>query len=114
MERIRQKGCKLLRIGGIANHIHVFVDIHPKIAMADLAAEIKRVSSLWIKQSRLFPYFEGWGKEYFGFSKSESDRYKVIEYIKNQKDHHRMITFEDEIKHMLSEEGMAWDERMLT
>ena len=111
---LKNKNCQLLRIGGIANHIHVFVDIHPRIAKADLAAELKRLSSLWMKQSGLFPLFEGWGKEYFGFSKSLSDKQKVIEYIKNQKTHHQVYSFEDEIKGMVSEEGMEWDERMLT
>ena len=109
-----KKNCKLLRIGGIANHIHVFVDIHPKISKAHLAAEIKRVSSLWMKESGLFPEFEGWGNEYFGFSKSLSDKERVINYIKRQKEHHYNITFEEEIKRIVDEEGIEWNEYMLT
>lgn len=113
-KEIEKRRCKLLRIGGIPNHIHVFVDIHPKIAQSDLAGELKRTSSIWMKQSGLFPEFEGWGKEYFGFSKSLGDKHKVIEYIKNQKGHHGMVSFEDEIKSLVREEGMEWDEHMLT
>ena len=67
-----------------------------------------------MKQSGLFPLFEGWGNEYFGFSKSLRDKNQVIEYIKNQKIHHKIITFEEEIKSIVEEEGIIWDERMLT
>ena len=111
---LENKRCKLLRIGGIANHIHIFVDIHPNVSMSNIAGEIKRVSSLWMKQCGLFPDFEGWGKEYFCFSKSFTDKHMVIEYIKNQKQHHTKLSFEDEIKRILHEEGMEWDDKMLT
>ena len=111
---LKERKCKLLRIGGIENHIHILVDIHPQIAMADLAKEIKRVSSLWMKQSGLFPNWEGWGKEYFGFSKSLADKNKVIEYIKNQKTHHKRESFDDEIRRMVEDEGMVWEDEMLT
>ena len=106
--------CKLLRIGGIPNHIHLLVDIHPSVSQAKLAGEIKRLSSVWMSGSGLFPYFEGWGKEYFGFSKSLSDKNTVIEYIKNQKEHHKFCSFEDEIRKMVSDEGIEWDDSLLT
>ena len=111
---LHERRCKLLRIGGIPNHIHVFVDIHPGISMSSLAGELKRLSTLWMKQSLLFPEFEGWGREYFGFSKSLSDKNTVIEYIKNQKEHHRICTFEDEIRELVSEEGLDWQDYLLT
>ena len=111
---LKEKRCKLLRIGGISNHIHIFVDLHPTMSMARLAGELKRVSSLWMKQSGLFPEFEGWGNEYFGFSKSAFDKNIVIEYIKNQKIHHGTVSFEDEIRGLIKEEGIEWDDNMLT
>lgn len=64
---LKDKNCKLLRIGGIENHIHLFVDIHPKVAKADLAAELKRLSSIWMKQSGLFPFLKGGVKNTLGF-----------------------------------------------
>lgn len=106
--------CKLIRIGGIPNHIHLLVDIHPSISKAKLAGEIKRLSSIWMKQNGMFPNFDKWGNEYFGFSKSYSDKNKVIEYIKNQKIHHFNISFDEEIKNMIHLEGMEWDEKLLT
>lgn len=113
-KQCEQRHCKLIRIGGIPNHIHLLVDIHPSIAMSKLAGELKRLSSLWMKDSGLFPEFEGWGNEYFGFSKSQKDKMIVLEYIKNQKIHHSSHSFEDEILKMVEDEGLNWDARLLT
>lgn len=110
---LTERKCKLLRINGTPNHIHIFVDIHSSIPLAKLAGEIKRISSLWMKQSNLFPEFEKWGKEFFGFSKSVNEKNFVINYIKNQKAHHHCISFEDEIKSLVNEEGIEWDGRMM-
>ncbi|MCH5214958.1 MAG: transposase [Muribaculaceae bacterium] len=109
---VSDKKCKLLRIGGIENHVHIFVDIHPLISIASLIGEIKRQSSIWMRSSNLFPEFEGWGREYFVFSKSLSDKNVVIEYIKNQKNHHAAFTFEDEIKGMVIQEGGVWEDSL--
>ena len=111
---LKQKNCKLIRIGGIENHIHLLVDLHPSISMASIAGEIKRLSSLWMNQSGLFPGFSRWGKEYFCFSKSPEDKEKVINYIKNQKEHHKKESFDDEIKRIMNEEGFVWEDNLLT
>ncbi len=108
------KKCHLLRIGGIENHIHIFVDIHPTISVAQLAGELKRKSSLWMKQSGLFPGFEGWGKEYFAFSKSANERNTTIEYIKRQREHHNKVSFENEIMTMSLLSCAEWKDEMLT
>ena len=113
-KQTKELNCKLLRIGGIENHIHIFVDLHPKVSAATYAGEIKRLSSLWMKQSGMFPKFDKWGREYFGFTKSMGDKNKVIEYIKNQKSHHCSMSFENEMEEIVKEEGIEWDERKLT
>ena len=111
---IDSRKCRLLRIGGIENHIHIFVDVHPSVGIADLVGEIKRKSSLWMKRSGMFPAFEGWGREYFSFSKSQTDKSTVIEYIKNQRVHHGRQSFEDELEEMAHNEGIAWIDGLLT
>ena len=50
----------------------------------DVVREIKKNSSNWMKQSGLFPDFDGWGKEYFAFARSRESIDAVIEYIKGQ------------------------------
>ena len=108
------RNCKLIRIGGIENHIHIFVDIHPAVAVAELAGELKRKSSLWMKRSGMFPGFEGWGKEYFAFSKSVNDKNATIDYIKRQREHHGRVSFEEEIKSISILSGFDWKDELLT
>lgn len=110
---LEDRKCKLLRISGIPNHVHIFVDLHPTVCIADIAREMKRKSSLWMKKSGLFPDFAGWSEDYFAFSKSAADRDTVINYIKNQKEHHGVCGYEDEIRQLSYLSGKAWDERYL-
>ena len=111
---ITKRKSKLLRINGKPNHIHILADIHPSLSLAELIAELKRESSKWMKTSGLFPCFEGWGKEYFATSKSISDKHIVIEYIKNQVEHHRFHTFEEEMSKLFHDNGWNWDDRPLS
>ena len=111
---LTEQQCRLLRIGGIANHLHILIDLHPTVSMAKLMENMKRNSSMWMKKSGMFPLFEGWGKEYFSFSKSQEEKEKIIKYIMNQKEHHLTNTFEDELKTIIREEKMEWDDLLLT
>ncbi|MGM9799767.1 MAG: IS200/IS605 family transposase [Muribaculaceae bacterium] len=100
-----QSGCYLLRIGGIPNHIHILLDLSPLISLSDLVKKIKQQSSNWMKESSLFPEFEGWGREYGAFSVSLSHKDSVIEYIKSQQEHHKVVSFEDEYKQICRKNG---------
>ena len=111
---LKGNNCTLIRIGGIENHIHLLVDIHPSISLANLIAEIKRKTSYWMKRSGLFPHFKGWAKEYFAFSKSQEQKDVVINYIKNQKQHHKGVVYDEEIKMMVVSEGLAWEDICLS
>ena len=107
---LNNKRCRLLRINGMPNHIHIFVDIHPTVALSQLVADIKRESSRWMKSCGLYPNFDKWAKEYFATSKSVADKITVIEYIKNQEKHHMRVPFEDEIREMFAENNWEWNE----
>ena len=98
---INEHNCRLIRMNGIANHIHILLQLHPTVALSDLMREIKRSSSIWLKnQCEKFPFFEGWGKEYAAFTCSYKDQGNIINYIKSQEIHHQIVTFEDEIEKM--------------
>lgn len=111
---IKNNNCRLLRINGTVNHIHLLVNLSPSIALADFVALIKRSSSIWLKSNPNFKNFDGWGREYFATSISMSESPGVIEYIKNQEEHHFGVTYEDELKIHISSAGMTWDEHCLT
>ncbi len=108
---LRNKKSHLYRINGIENHIHLLTDMHPSLAPADLVRDIKTASSLWIKHSNIFPTFVGWSEGYGSFTCSYHDLDRLIEYIKNQQNHHKKVTFEEEYRIILLEAGITPDER---
>jgi REP element-mobilizing transposase RayT len=108
---IKHKNSHLYRINGVENHLHILTDLHPSIAPADFIREVKVSSSLWMKSSDLFPAFKGWAVGYGSFTCSYRDIDRLIEYIKNQQEHHRKMTFEEEYRILLLEYGITPDER---
>ena len=110
---LKNKNCHLYRIGGITDHIHIVTSLHPAISLASLIKDIKLASSEHIKAFQLFPKFNGWQVGYGSFTYSFMDKDKLIEYVKNQEEHHATISFLDELKELLKEHGIEYDERYL-
>ena len=111
---VKSRGCRLYRINGIGNHVHMLIELAPTVALSDLVRDIKQGSSKWAKQQVYFPQFSGWGKEYGAFSCSCRDKEAIIHYIKNQREHHKVKTFEDEYKGLLELSGIEWNDKRLT
>ena len=110
---IKNKKCKLYRINGVEDHIHIFSDLHPSISLSDYIKDIKVASSIWMKECGRFPKFEGWQDGYGAFTYSIREKDMIINYIKNQKEHHKSETFFDEYKRLLIENGIEFDEKYL-
>lgn len=103
---LKNKKCKLYRINGMPDHIHIFCDLHPNVNLSNLVKDIKIATNLWMKESGLFPDFIGWQEGYGAFTYSLKDKATVINYIKKQKHHHKTETFDDEFKKLLTEHGI--------
>jgi REP element-mobilizing transposase RayT len=103
----------LYRIGGVEDHIHILSSLHPTVALADFIKNIKVASSKWIKEERVFPEFETWQEGYAALTFSLPEKDRLIEYVKAQEEHHRVIAFLDEYREMLRKAGMELDERYL-
>ena len=110
---IKNKQCKLYRINGMEDHIHIFSDLHPAVSLSDYIKDIKVASSIWMKACGKFPKFEAWQEGYGAFTYSIKEKDKIINYIKNQKEHHKTETFHDEFKRLLIENGIEFDEKYL-
>ena len=110
---IQNKKCKLYRINGVEDHIHIFCDLHPTVALADLVKDIKVASNLWMKESGKFPDFIGWQDGYGAFTYNIRERDMIINYVKKQKEHHKKETYYDEFKRLLIENGIEFDEKYL-
>ncbi len=105
--------CKLLRIGGIPNHIHMLIELHPSVALSVLMQNVKSHTSAWLKKDGRFSHFDGWAGEYYAATVSASFKDAVIEYIKSQPEHHKRVSFDDEFAEICRESGQICDERDL-
>ena len=103
----------LYKIGGTENHIHILSDLHPTVCLSDYIKEIKTGSNQWMKKTGNFPLFESWAEGSCSLTYSINEKNVLINYIKNQKEHHKTITFEDEFRQLLAENGIEWDESYL-
>ncbi len=108
---LRNKNCKLYRINGTDNHLHILTDIHPSLALASVIRDIKVSSSIWIKEKRLFPSFDGWAEGYAAFTCAFMDLGRLNEYIVKQREHHLKKSFEHEYRLLIMESGIMIDER---
>jgi REP element-mobilizing transposase RayT len=110
---IKNKRGTLYRINGIEDHVHILSDLPPTIALADYLKDIKVASSLWMKQSGDFPLFNAWGEGYAAFTYAFKEKETLINYIKNQQEHHKKESLEGELRRLFEEHGIEWDERYL-
>lgn len=100
-----------IQVGGMDNHAHAFISAKPKVAPSEIAQHIKGESSKWIHET--FPDLKGfaWQDGFGVFSVSKSNVADVVGYIKNQREHHKKQTFEDEYISLLKLKGIDFDER---
>ena len=101
------KQCHVYRINSMPDHIHLCVEVHPTIAVSEFVKVLKQETSKWMRSNRSwFPWFDGWANGYAAFTYSALERPSVIEYIKNQKEHHKVKSFRQEYEEWLQEMGM--------
>ena len=106
-----QVGGRPIVVNGMPDHVHVLTYLPPKVAVSDVLRDLKAWSSKWVHTT--FPGNEAfaWQAGYAGFSVSKSNLEQVRDYIANQKDHHRAVSFQDEYLAFLRRHGIAFDER---
>ena len=107
---INNKGAHLYRIGGMPDHLHLFVSLPVTLAMSKFVQELKISTSKWLKANPNFPLFDGWSKEYAGFSYNLRDKNMIVGYIAKQKEHHQHKTFAEEYRNILTENGISIQE----
>jgi len=110
---LKNKNCHGYIINGVEDHIHIVTHIHPTIALASLVKDLKTSSTKWIKENGIFKDFPGWQAGYGAFTYSAKDKDRLIEYVKNQKEHHRIKSFTEEDIELLIEHGISFDEKYL-
>jgi putative transposase len=103
-------GFKILAAGGTANHIHLLIGLPTSLTLAEVIQKLKANSSRWFGENGV--QFE-WQKGYGAFSVSPSLLTTVQAYIRNQVEHHRKRSFEEEFRALLQKSGIAYDAERL-
>ncbi len=108
---VRGLGGTLLAGNGPEDHIHLAAILPHTRTIADVLRDVKSNSSGWIRDE--FPSLtgSGWQDGYSAFSVSQSVMPKVVQYIRDQKQHHRKMTFEEEITRLLKQHGIDFNPR---
>lgn len=102
-----------LIVGGVEDHVHVLCRMSRTITVADLVRELKRDSSKWIKgKDELLADFH-WQDGYGAFSISPSHVETLRTYIANQEEHHKTVSFQDELRRIMQKYGVEYDERFV-
>lgn len=101
--------CPPLLVGGVEDHVHILARFGRIITQAEWVKELKRVSNIWLKENGM-SNFE-WQGGYADFSVSQSNLKQVERYIANQEEHHRRLSFQDEVRELLKKHEIDWDER---
>ena len=103
--------CPVLRVGGVADHVHILCRLGKTRSIADLVKELKRESSQWIKTKAADLHDFYWQSGYGAFFVSPAHVEALREYIAKQEEHHRAESFQDEFRRLLTKYGLQWDER---
>ena len=104
---------KLLAINGMPDHIHILIGMRPSCRLSDLVREIKKSSNSFINEKKFIKTKFKWQEGYGAFSYSHSAFGNVIDYIKNQKEHHRKVTFREEYLNFLKKFEIEYKEEYL-
>jgi REP element-mobilizing transposase RayT len=103
--------CPAIVINGVEDHLHILCAMSRTITIAKLVEEAKTESSKWVKkQGATYAEFH-WQSGYGAFSVSQSNKPALVEYIRNQEEHHKTMSFQDEFRKLLEKHGLQWDER---
>ena len=93
-----------------ADHVHTLIDLPTNLAIEEVLKLFKGESSHWINEQNLVPGKFAWQRGYGAFSVSQSGVDEVCAYIAGQEEHHRKLSFVDELKFFVKRYGLVWRE----
>lgn len=107
----RAHDIKALQIGGVEDHVHLLLGLPPTLALSDVLKRLKGESSKWLSAEvsgmKGFAWQDGFG----AFSVGKSQIKDTIHYIQGQREHHRVVTFQDEYRKFLKFHDIEAEER---
>ena len=114
---LKSLDCQSIIIGGVSDHIHILFVMSRTKSISDVIKHVKKETSKWLKTRStdygLILSKFSWQSGYGIFSVSASQKSKVINYIRTQKQHHKTLSFKNEIITFYKKHEIKYDERYL-
>jgi REP element-mobilizing transposase RayT len=110
---VQNKEHKLLAIGSMPDHVHIFIGYNVNQTISDLVETIKTSSNAWIKYNHLSSSKFEWQRGYGAFSHSRSQLDTVVNYVRNQEKQHQRKNFRAEYLEMLRQYEVEYKEEYL-
>lgn len=108
---LRQVECPVLGVGSVCDHVHLVFRLSKNLALAHVVEDVKTSSSKWLKTQGIVYRNFHWQAGYGAFAVSASRLPAVLEYVRQQEEHHRVEPFQDELRRLFKKTGLEFDER---
>lgn len=99
-------GCSPVIVNCVDDHVHALLVLGREMSVSDAAKKIKANSSRWIKTRPGVGADFQWQRGYSAFSVSRSNMEQVRAYVARQEDHHKKVSFVDELNEILRRHGI--------
>jgi len=108
---VRGLGGIAIEVNGTSDHVHVLAKLRPTMSISDFMSKLKSGSSGWAKRQTSGRF--GWQARFGAFTVSESQVERVRLYVRNQEEHHRKVSFDEEFRSLLRAHNIDFDEAHL-
>ena len=107
----RNLDSQVILASGVEDHVHLAAMLHPTLSIAEFVGKVKANCTGWVHET--FPELRAfrWQEGYAAFTVSVSVLPRVKTYIRRQEEHHRKMTFQEELIALLDRHGIEYDER---
>jgi len=110
---LKKHDCTPLLVNCLEDHVHILFSLSRTKTIAKVVSEVKTGSAKWMKSNGGDCSYFQWQNGYGAFSVSRSNADKVKDYIANQEEHHKKVSFQEELKKFLDRHQIEYDERYL-
>ncbi len=106
---LRNIDCSLLQVGGFEDHVHLLIRLPRTMTLAQVVEKTRTSTSKWLKAKGLTAF--AWQSGYGAFSVGTGEADRTIRYIQGQEEHHRTVSYQEELRVLMLEAGLEIDER---
>ncbi len=105
--------CPIIEMNGVEDHVHILLHLNAMTSASDVISKLKSNSSRWMKAKGIHYNHFSWQSGYAAFSVSRPIVEGAVEYVAQQKTHHKKVSFKEELLAMLKRAEIEYDEKYL-